>query len=141
MAQKGIEDANDILAPTDNKRDLKARARLVYGNRCEASQATLGSLQPPLPPNLGRPAASLPPPPSLGLSLSLLSKACTPHSLAFRRASRACHATTPAPPTLARPPHRHRRGTILTPEDRPSSRGKSEEAARGKDLTALVSAV
>ena len=29
MAQKGIEDANDILAPTDNKRDLKARARLV----------------------------------------------------------------------------------------------------------------
>ena len=40
MAQKGIEDANDILAPTDNKRDLKARARLVYGNRCEASQAT-----------------------------------------------------------------------------------------------------
>ena len=23
MAQKGIEDANDILAPTDNKRDLK----------------------------------------------------------------------------------------------------------------------
>ena len=71
MAQKGIEDANDILAPTDNKRDLKARARLVYGNRCEASQATLGSLQPPLPPNLGRPAASLSPPSPLSVFLSL----------------------------------------------------------------------
>tara|TARA_B100000795_G_scaffold121072_1_gene90128 strand:+ start:1065 stop:1211 length:147 start_codon:yes stop_codon:yes gene_type:complete len=27
MAQKGIVDANEILAPKDNKRDLKVRAR------------------------------------------------------------------------------------------------------------------
>ena len=97
MAQKGIEDANDILAPTDNKRDLKARAGLVYGNRCEAS---LVSFAAPLPPNLGRPDAALSP-------LSLLSTACTPHSLALRRASRACHATThTSPPALLQPYYR-----------------------------------
>ena len=97
MAQKGIEDANDILAPTDNKRDLKARARLVYGNRCEAS---LVSFAAPLPPNLGRPDAALSP-------LSLLSTACTPHSLALRRASRACHAAThTSPPALLQPYYR-----------------------------------
>ena len=119
MAQKGIEDANDILAPTDNKRDLKARARLVYGNRCEASLASFAA---PLPPNLGRPDAAL-----------------SPLSLCYRRHARLtrwpCGArrvpATP-PPTLARPPYYSPiigRGTILTPEDRPSSRGKSDGAA------------
>ena len=106
MAQKGIEDANDILAPTDNKRDLKARARLVYGNRCEASQATLGSLQPPLPPNLGRPAASLSPPPTLSRSFSLSTIEGMHASLAGLSARVAClprhhpcttHTSPPAP--------------------------------------------
>ena len=90
MAQKGIEDANDILAPTDNKRDLKARARLVYGNRCEAS---LVSFAAPLPPNLGRPDAAL----------SLL-------SLCYRRHARltgwpfgARRVPATPPPTLAPP--------------------------------------
>ena len=37
MAQKGIVDANDILAPKDNKRDLKVRAPLVSGYLSEPS--------------------------------------------------------------------------------------------------------
>ena len=52
MAQKGIEDANDILAPKDNKRNLKVRARVPPGSLavlwCASQWHTAPLSKPPL---------------------------------------------------------------------------------------------
>ena len=101
MAQKGIEDANDILAPTDNKRDLKVRAPLVSGYLSE---------------------------PSLVSSAKM---ACRPLSAIRMRASLAGHPARsdclPHHPHHHVP--YIDRGTTPTSEDHPSSRGKSERGA------------